>query len=133
MKALNEDCTVIKAFPPGSTFLGSGRDPKTDKWKVYYSPAWYEKVPVPEAQAMSVDEETLMYTNIRTALEISVQKRLMAEVPYGVLLSGGLDSSLIAAIAARHMQRAIGFDEDIRSNFRSILNTRFSKFGNVFS
>ena len=46
------------------------------------------------------------YKLIRTTLEKSVRKRLMAEVPYGVLLSGGLDSSLIASIAARETAKA---------------------------
>ena len=42
---------------------------------------------------------------LRRSLEASVRKRLMAEVPYGVLLSGGLDSSLIASIAVRETQK----------------------------
>ena len=45
------------------------------------------------------------YKVIRSALERSVRKRLMAEVPYGVLLSGGLDSSLVASIAQRETLR----------------------------
>jgi Asparagine synthase len=43
--------------------------------------------------------------SIREALEVSVKKRLMSEVPYGVLLSGGLDSSIIAAVAARETEK----------------------------
>ena len=42
---------------------------------------------------------------LRETLEQSVRKRLMAEVPLGVLLSGGLDSSLIASIAARETEK----------------------------
>jgi asparagine synthase (glutamine-hydrolysing) len=116
MKALNEDCAVIKAFPPGCTWLGSGSDSTADKLQVYYNPTWYEKVSLPDATVLSVQEQDKIYNNIRTALEKSVHKRLMTEVPYGVLLSGGLDSSLLAAIATRHMQRDLqSDDEDIRS------------------
>lgn len=117
MKALNENCKVIKSFPPGFTFIGSGSSPKEDKFSEYYHPAWFDKVAITnETNAISLDAQTEMYDNIRTSLEKSVQKRLMAEVPYGVLLSGGLDSSLIAAIAARHIERDLedSADEDIK-------------------
>jgi asparagine synthase (glutamine-hydrolysing) len=53
---------------------------------------------------LDVDETTLR--RMRESLEKSVEKHLMSEVPFGVLLSGGLDSSLIAAIAARQVAKA---------------------------
>ncbi|KAL6714914.1 asparagine synthetase [Lecanora helva] len=63
----------------------------------YFQPSWWDPSNVPSAK---VD-----YKLLRTSLERSVRKRLMAEVPYGVLLSGGLDSSLVASIAQRETLR----------------------------
>src|SRR6202020_1652998 len=54
---------------------------------------------------------------LRTVLEASVKRRLMSDVPLGVFLSGGIDSSAIAALAAKHVPAgqlntfSIGFDE----------------------
>ena len=48
--------------------------------------------------------EQVLHRVLRETLEQSVEKRLMSDVPVGVFLSGGLDSSIIAAIAARHLQ-----------------------------
>ena len=63
----------------------------------YFNPSWWDPAQIPTA---AID-----YTAVRASLERSVRKRLMAEVPYGVLLSGGLDSSLVAAIAQRETVR----------------------------
>jgi asparagine synthase (glutamine-hydrolysing) len=64
----------------------------------YYDPAWQTR----EASREDANPERL-----REALEAAVVKRLMTDVPYGVLLSGGLDSSLVASIAARHAGRRV--------------------------
>lgn len=88
LKCLHPVCDKIIAFPPGHVF-----DSETGKTTRYFQPKWWDPTVVPTAP---VD-----YKLIRRTLEKSVRKRLMAEVPYGVLLSGGLDSSLIASIAAR--------------------------------
>ncbi|KAJ3273818.1 asparagine synthetase, partial [Borealophlyctis nickersoniae] len=108
MKALNEECDRIIAFPPGHYYLSSTRETIQ-----YYRPKWYGDIEAgypsldDEEKTLSPEEETQMYKALRAALEKSVKKRLMSEVPYGVLLSGGLDSSLIASIAVR-MRRPEG-------------------------
>ncbi|KAI8817566.1 asparagine synthase [Fimicolochytrium jonesii] len=106
MKCLSEDCDRIIAFPPGHYYTSDNKE--TIK---YYKPQWAEDAAAgrppleDEEQEQTPEEEARMYRSLRLALEKSVKKRLMSEVPYGVLLSGGLDSSLIASIAVR-MRRA---------------------------
>ncbi|KAJ3206673.1 asparagine synthetase [Dinochytrium kinnereticum] len=124
MKSLNEDCDRIIAFPPGHYYLSSTRQTVP-----YYKPKWYDHLgqDVPaiadEEKINTPEEDEAMYTALRTALEKSVKKRLMSEVPYGVLLSGGLDSSLIASIAMRmrrkEMEGSAEEDDDIRSAISS--------------
>ena len=72
-------------------------DSKTNSMTRYFDPKWWDPTNVPSTP--------IDYKLIRTSLERSVRKRLMAEVPYGVLLSGGLDSSLVASIAQRETLR----------------------------
>jgi asparagine synthase (glutamine-hydrolysing) len=88
LKSLHPVCDRIESFPPGHVF-----DSKTGKTTRYFEPTWWDGSRVPETP---LDLKVL-----RETLEKSVRKRLMAEVPYGVLLSGGLDSSLVASIAQR--------------------------------
>ncbi|CAJ0913366.1 16632_t:CDS:2 [Entrophospora sp. SA101] len=88
LKALNEDCDQIIPFPPGHIY-----DSETGETTRYYTPSWWDGNLIPR--------KPIDYTLLRTTLENSVKKRLMSDVPYGVLLSGGLDSSLIASIASR--------------------------------
>ncbi|OAL48881.1 asparagine synthetase [Pyrenochaeta sp. DS3sAY3a] len=93
LKCLHPVCDNIISFPPGHVY-----DSKTDSLTRYYDPKWLvEPTNIPTAP---VD-----YKELRTALERSVRKRMMAEVPFGVLLSGGLDSSLVASIAQRETLR----------------------------
>lgn len=92
LKCLHPVCDKIRAFPPGHVY-----DTKTSETSRYFQPTWWDGAKVPETPLNLMD--------IRHALEKSVRKRLMAEVPYGVLLSGGLDSSLVAAIAQRETLR----------------------------
>ena len=94
LKSLAGDCDEIIAFPPGHVY-----DSATRTTERYYNPAWWDPTLVPPPSAKAD------LTKLREALEASVRKRLMSEVPYGVLLSGGLDSSLIASIAARETEK----------------------------
>ena len=87
MKALDSLCTVVQEFPPGCYYTGVGK--QFVKW---YDPDWARTVPT----------EKVSLEKLRGALETAVTQQLMCDVPYGVLISGGLNSSLIAAIAARH-------------------------------
>ena len=111
LKCLYPVCDKIITFPPGHVY-----DSTTGELTRYFEPKWWDPQNSPSAP--------IDYKLIRTTLEKSVRKRLMAEVPYGVLLSGGLDSSLIAAIAQREtlrvraatIGRANGFDIHGQSN-----------------
>jgi asparagine synthase (glutamine-hydrolysing) len=95
LKALVDDCDEIISFPPGHVY--DSLDKSTTR---YYQPTWWNgDIEGP------VDTKSTDLTLLRKTLEAAVRKRLMSEVPYGVLLSGGLDSSLIAAIAARETDK----------------------------
>jgi len=92
LKSLNEECDKILAFPPGHIY-----DSETEQTTRWFDPTWWDGDKIPS--------NPIDYKLLRETLETAVRKRLMAEVPYGVLLSGGLDSSLIAAIAARETEK----------------------------
>lgn len=94
MKALVPVCKTVEVFSPGH-YLYS----KDDAPVHYYQRDWraYEAV----AQNSASSEE------LREALEAAVKRQLMSDVPYGVLLSGGLDSSVISAITQTFAKRRI--------------------------
>lgn len=87
MKALADACVVFDVFPPGHYYT-----PEHGMRK-FYHPRW-EHEPAEDRDP----------AGLREALEVAVEKRLMSDVPFGVLLSGGLDSSLIASIVARKLR-----------------------------
>ncbi|MEL4485883.1 asparagine synthase B [Shewanella algae] len=94
MKALVPVCKTVEVFSPGH-YLYSADDAPVQ----YYQRDWrdYEAV----AQNSASSEE------LREALEAAVKRQLMSDVPYGVLLSGGLDSSVISAITQTFAKRRI--------------------------
>ena len=98
LKALEGVCTKIELFPPGH-YLQS-RDGELKKW---YSRDWMEYDAVKDNET-SIQE-------IKEALEAAVHRQLMSDVPYGVLLSGGLDSSVISAVAKKYAQKRIESDD----------------------
>ena len=98
LKALEGVCNKIEVFPPGH-YLHS-TDGELKRW---YSRDWMEYDAVRE-------NETHIH-EIRKALEDAVHRQLMSDVPYGVLLSGGLDSSVTSAIAKKYSQMRIESDD----------------------
>ncbi len=94
LKALEGVCTKIELFPPGH-YLHS-RDGELKRW---YQRDWMEYEAVKENQS-SIAE-------LHDALDAAVHRQLMSDVPYGVLLSGGLDSSVTSALAKKYSQKRI--------------------------
>ncbi|MEI6894192.1 MAG: asparagine synthase B [Colwellia sp.] len=94
MKALMPICKTVSEFPPGHIL-----DSRVGKLQQYYKRNWQEYG--------AIKDNTTSTTKIREALEESVKSHLMTDVPYGVLLSGGLDSSLISAITQKFAARRI--------------------------
>ena len=94
LKALEGVCTKIELFPPGH-YLDSSEGVLT-RW---YTRDWMEYDAVK-------DNETSIKA-LRQALEDAVHRQLMSDVPYGVLLSGGLDSSITSAIAKKYAEKRI--------------------------
>lgn len=94
MRALCEHCADVAQFPPGHWY-----DTGTGQLRAYYQASWRDYSQV-EGHAYEASQ-------LRTAFEAAVQRQLMSDVPYGVLLSGGLDSSLVAAVAARYARRRV--------------------------
>ncbi|HVL68019.1 MAG TPA: asparagine synthase B [Vicinamibacterales bacterium] len=93
MKALIDDCARVELVAPGTAWCSDERGFRRVTW---YAPAWQHTVPDRRADPAC----------IRAALVAAVRKRLMSDVPWGVLLSGGLDSSLVASIATRLCREA---------------------------
>lgn len=97
LKALEGVCNSIKPFLPGHYWYS--REGQMTRW---YKRDWTEYE--------AVKNNTTDITALRSALEDAVKRQLMSDVPYGVLLSGGLDSSIISAIAKKYAARRIETD-----------------------
>ena len=94
LKALEGQCERYEPFLPGHYYLCS--EGKMVRW---YHREWFEY------EAVKDNESSVEL--VRDALEAAVKRQLMCDVPYGVLLSGGLDSSVISAIAQKYSSRRV--------------------------
>jgi asparagine synthase (glutamine-hydrolysing) len=98
LKALADRCLEPEPFPPGHVYdsaAGELRPFRPRPWRAYETVTGHEIAP----------------PALRNALEAAVHRQLMSDVPYGVLLSGGLDSSIIAACAARFARHRVEDDD----------------------
>ncbi|MBR9757319.1 MAG: asparagine synthase B [Algicola sp.] len=98
LKALEGYCVKIETFPPGH-YLSS----KDGVFVPWYKRDWEDY------DAVKNNETSIL--EVQQALEDAVHRQLMSDVPYGVLLSGGLDSSVISAIAKKYSQMRIETDD----------------------
>ena len=115
LKALEGQCDHYEPFLPGHYYYS-----KTPGMKRYYTRDWFEyatmqkKYQIDDNQkaaqqlAEAEPQEKAAVAEIHDALEASVKRQLMSDVPYGVLLSGGLDSSVISAIAEKYSTTRVG-------------------------
>jgi len=94
LKALEGKCSKIEEFLPGQYYYSG--DEKPVQW---YARDWMDYEAVKDNES-NIDE-------LRQALEDAVERQLMTDVPYGVLLSGGLDSSIISAVAKKYATKRI--------------------------
>jgi len=101
LKALEGICNKIEIFPPGH--LMSSKDNKLVKW---YDRDWMK--------FDSVKNNNTSIDDLQIALENAVHRQLMSDVPYGVLLSGGLDSSITSALAKKYSKKRVE-SNDVKS------------------
>ena len=106
LKSLEGQCERYEPFLPGHYYWS-----KTPGMKRYYKRDWMDYD--------AVKDNGASVSAVHDALEDAVKRQLMSDVPYGVLLSGGLDSSVISAIAEKYSEMRIEDDSN-----KAILKTR---------
>ena len=107
LKALEGQCERYEPFLPGHYLTSFGMSNGECKMERWYTRDWMEYDAVKDNEA-SVEA-------IRDGLKTAVRRQLMSDVPYGVLLSGGLDSSVISAIAERYSEMRIENDSKTKA------------------
>ncbi len=94
LKALEGICAAFEEFPPGSYFISGEKEPVR----------WYSR---PWESFDAVKDNTTDISAVRKSLESAVKRQMMSDVPFGVLLSGGLDSSIIAAVMMKFAKNRV--------------------------
>ncbi|MEM9596256.1 MAG: asparagine synthase B [Acidobacteriota bacterium] len=101
VKALVDVCDEVRSFPPGSVMthddFAGGNTPRP-----WYDRPWRDLASLDDGETFQAAAQRL-----NDALTSAIQSHLMCDVPYGVLLSGGLDSSIVAAVAARFAKKRV--------------------------
>ncbi len=100
LKALEGQCDRYEPFLPGHYYWSKEADKGIQRW---YTRGWMQGETVPKEELSYGDA----VEEVRLGLMNAVKRQLMSDVPYGVLLSGGLDSSVISAIAARYASHRV--------------------------
>jgi len=114
LKALEGFCDQYEPFLPGYYAVPATPEDKCDKpYKMvkWYKRDWMEWDNMQKYMGSSSEDEKTASAEVKTALEAAVKRQLMSDVPYGVLLSGGLDSSVTSAIAKKFAQKRIESDD----------------------
>ncbi len=96
MKCMHTECPKFEQFPPGHLFQSS-----TGEVTSWFIDDWFGVTPGVDEDNIRLPAKPLDLGKVREAFESAVKTQLMSDVPWGVLLSGGLDSSLVASIACR--------------------------------
>jgi len=108
LKALEGYCKKIEEFPPGHYITNSTKEPV--KW---YDPQWVSYDFVKNSKNSTLQD-------LQDSFEKAVHRQLMTDVPYGVLLSGGLDSSVVSALAKKYASKRVESDDRERAWWPSL-------------
>mmetsp|Transcript_22278 Transcript_22278/g.69750 ORF Transcript_22278/g.69750 Transcript_22278/m.69750 type:complete len:625 (-) Transcript_22278:441-2315(-) len=106
LKSLSRDCPRLEQFKPGYCWGSDSR-----AYSRWYEPTWLSRTTIPDAACD--------YAKLRATFETAVERRMMSDVPWGVLLSGGLDSSLVAAVAQRILNRKVSSEKNWMAKLHS--------------
>ena len=103
LKALEGQCEAYEPFPPGHYMTGD-----VEGFQRWYQRDWFDF----EGMKWTTSDRTEAVQLVKDGLMAAVKRQLMSDVPYGVLLSGGLDSSVVSAIAKLYAAKRIETNDE---------------------